>query len=196
MSIKCLRRHPGYFYVSCSPSKIPYVGFSPVRLQTGIRLRPSSMRVWVKHLACIHHPNINLYAAKVMTICSLMALYGQVGDYADKRSIHQDHPVQRPLTLLRVMLSPWVIAYYGLIRDSQPFRCLISFVQRIFALRPSMGWYRELPQFAPHICSIVPSYVPRRSKRLHMAVTSPFTLAFRPLRTRLSLRISGTLVPT
>ena len=91
MSIKCLRRHPGYFYVSCSPSKIPYVGFSPVRLQTGIRLRPSSMRVWVKHLACIHHPNINLYAAKVMTICSLMALYGQVGDYADKRSIHQDH---------------------------------------------------------------------------------------------------------
>ena len=29
-------------YVSCSPSKIPYVEFSPVRLQIGIRRRPSS----------------------------------------------------------------------------------------------------------------------------------------------------------
>ncbi len=41
MSIKCLRRHPYNLYVSCSPSKIPYVGFSPVRLQTGIKLQPS-----------------------------------------------------------------------------------------------------------------------------------------------------------
>ena len=33
--------HQALHHVSCSPSKIPYVGFSPVRLQTGIQLRPS-----------------------------------------------------------------------------------------------------------------------------------------------------------
>ena len=103
---------------------------------------------------------------------------GQVSFKPIDGTIHIGHPVQRPLALHRVMLSPQVIAYYGLIRDSRPFRCLIFFVQRIFALRPSMGWRRELPQFAPHICSIVPSLGPRRSKRLHMAVSSPFTLAF------------------
>jgi len=36
-------------HVSCSPSKIPYVGFSPVRLQTEIQRRPSpSALVWAK----------------------------------------------------------------------------------------------------------------------------------------------------
>jgi hypothetical protein len=39
-------------HVSCSPSKIPYGGFSPVRLQTGIGRRPSF--------------TMNLYAAKVL----------------------------------------------------------------------------------------------------------------------------------
>src|SRR5678815_2043328 len=46
---RCIRpfRHrgkwpPDHQLVSSSPSKIPYVGFSPVRLQTGIQPRPSS----------------------------------------------------------------------------------------------------------------------------------------------------------
>jgi hypothetical protein len=40
-SIKRLGGRTGYTCVSFSPSKIPYGGFSPVRLQTGIQLRPS-----------------------------------------------------------------------------------------------------------------------------------------------------------
>ena len=39
--VESRRAHASLHHVSCSPSKIPYVGFSPVRLQTGIQLRPS-----------------------------------------------------------------------------------------------------------------------------------------------------------
>jgi hypothetical protein len=42
--------HQTLHHVSCSPSKIPYGGFSPVRLQTGTRGRPSSS---TKH--CLGH---------------------------------------------------------------------------------------------------------------------------------------------
>ena len=34
-------RSPGHAFVSSAPSKIPYGGFSPVRLQTGCQQRPS-----------------------------------------------------------------------------------------------------------------------------------------------------------
>ncbi len=121
----------------------------------------------------MHHTHTNLYTVKVPAPfpCgpSRACLTG---------TVCQDYPVQRPLARLRVMLSRRVIAYYGLIRDSRPSRRLIFFVQRVFALRPRMGWYRELPQFNPHICSTVPSAVPRRFERLHATVPSPLALAF------------------
>lgn len=93
-------------------------------------------------------------------------------------SSYNGYPVQRPLARLRVMLSRWVIAYYGLIRDSRSSHCLIFFVQWVFALRHRMGWFRELPQFNPRLCSIVPPSVPRRSRRLPTTVPSPSALAF------------------
>jgi len=121
----------------------------------------------------MHHTHTNLYTAKVPTSfpCGPLraCMAGTVG---------QDYPVQRPLARLRVMLSRGVVAYYGLIRDSRPSRRLIFFVQRVFALRPRMGSYRELPQFNPHSCSTVPSAVPRRFERLHKTVSSPLALAF------------------
>jgi hypothetical protein len=43
-------------HVSCSLSKIPYVGFSPVRLQIGFRLRPSLIGSWLKCEANMHDP--------------------------------------------------------------------------------------------------------------------------------------------
>ncbi len=121
----------------------------------------------------MHHTHTNLYTAKVPSSfpCGPVraCIAGTVG---------RDYPVQRPLARLRVMLSRWVIAYYGLIRGSRPARRLIFFVQRVFALRPRMGWYRELPQFNPHSSSTVPSAVPRRFERLHRTVPSPLALAF------------------
>ena len=59
-----------------------------------------------------------------------------------------------------------------------PFLCLIFFVHWIFALRPRMGWYRQIPQFAPRICNPVPSSVPRRSCQVHLVVSSPSAIAF------------------
>ena len=58
------------------------------------------------------------------------------------------------------------------------FQCLIFFVHWIFALRPRMGWYRQIPQFAPRIYNSVPSSVPRRSCRVHLVISSPTVIAF------------------
>ena len=40
------------------------------------------------------------------------------------------------------------------------------------------GGRRELPQFAPHVCTPVPPSVPRWTDRLQLAVASPVVLAF------------------
>ena len=50
---------------SCSPSKIPYGGFSPVRLQTRFQPRPSSTRPELKRMTRIPSNPADLYAAKV-----------------------------------------------------------------------------------------------------------------------------------
>ncbi len=122
----------------------------------------------------MHYTYYNLYAAKVLELVPCSP-YEQ---FKYSRTYCNDYPVQRPLALLWVMLFHWVFAYYGLIRDSRSSYCLIFFVQQVFVLQPRMDWYRELPQFALHIFSIVPYPVPRRSKQLHLTVASPFTLAF------------------
>jgi hypothetical protein len=57
-------------------------------------------------------------------------------------------------------------------------RRLIFFVPRVFALRPRMGWRRELPQFTLRVCSFVPPPLPRGSGRLHATAPSPPALAF------------------
>ena len=48
MSIKRLGKRTSNTCVSSTPSKIPYVGFSPVRLQTDIHPRPSEKENWLK----------------------------------------------------------------------------------------------------------------------------------------------------
>jgi hypothetical protein len=58
------------------------------------------------------------------------------------------------------------------------FQRLIFFVHWIFALRPRMGWYKPISQFAPRICDPGPSSVPRRSYRVHPVVSSPTVIAF------------------
>ena len=55
---------------------------------------------------------------------------------------------------------------------------LIFFARWVFALRPRMGWMRELPHFAPRLFSFVPPSVPRQTQRLLLAVSSPPALAF------------------
>jgi hypothetical protein len=77
MSIKHLGGCTLITRVSCSPSKIPYGGFSPVRLQTGIQRRPS--------------PTTGLDSAKA----SATIPYGPKGH--DVGIVIADNPVQRSL---------------------------------------------------------------------------------------------------
>src|SRR5437879_1180867 len=108
MSIKHLGGCTSITRVSCSPSKIPYGGFSPVQLQTGIRRQPSSTR--------------DLYAAKV----SVSIPCGPYGH--DSGILSTDDPVQRSLAHPRVILSRRVIAYYDLICASR--RHLVAYFLR------------------------------------------------------------------
>ena len=94
------------------------------------------------------------------------------------RRVSHSTPVQRPLAHRCVMLSLQVTAYYGLIRDCPVLQCLIFFVHWFFALRPRLGWSRQVPQFAPRICNTMPPSVPRRLHRMHMVVSSPMIIAF------------------
>jgi hypothetical protein len=48
LSFKCPGRHACHSCVSSSPSKIPYGGFSPVRLQTGCQPQPSPQRAYMR----------------------------------------------------------------------------------------------------------------------------------------------------
>ena len=88
---------------SCSPSKIPYGGFSPVRLQTGCQPQPSPLRTYMR-------PSAHVPATWVSPL--------SVGARGNCLST----PVQRPLARQRVIVSRRVIAYYGLIRASRSLR--------------------------------------------------------------------------
>jgi hypothetical protein len=83
-------------------------------------------------------------------------------------------PVQRPLARQRVMLSRRVIAYYGLIRASQPLLRTYVFVSR--SLPGGQG--REVPHFYLRVLHSVPPPLPRRINRLHLVVASPIVLVF------------------
>jgi hypothetical protein len=167
--------HQTMRYVSCSPSKIPYGGFSPVRLQTGIEPQPSLSRKRVKREARMRRLFDTLYVAKAAVSGSYSHSLWR-GILADPS--YSGAPVQRPLARLRVIMSRWVFAYYGLIRGSRPACRLIFFIQQALALRPPSGRAREIPQFTPHVFSFVPPSVPRQTWRLLMTVASPPALAF------------------
>jgi hypothetical protein len=112
-------------HVSCSLSEIPYVGFSPVRLQAGFQRQPSPTFQELKCKVHMHSFPANLYAATVRVFRPLVARMGKFGG-----ACLLTYPVQRPLARQWVVLSHRVFAYYGLIRDSCPFCRLIFFARQ------------------------------------------------------------------
>ena len=106
MAIKHRGRCTGFTCVSSTPSKIPYGGFSPVRLQAGIPPRPSSTTGSVSAV-----PTRPTYTRLKVQTLPPVALSGM--SVGDRR---RTTPAQRPLAPQRVMLSRRIIAYYGLIR--------------------------------------------------------------------------------
>jgi len=147
--------------VSSSLSKIPYGGFSPVRLQTGIQPRPSS--------------NMSSLSARPAYTQSPW-IYTRLKSLSPKRVIfrswtcvqaglplsYMDHPVQRSLAPQRVMLSHRIIAYYDLIRASLPLPPV--YVLSSGSLPYGLVWAgnKKVPNLSRLSFPIVPSSVPRR----------------------------------
>ena len=167
------RRAHALHHVSCSPSKIPYVGFSPVRLQTGFQRRSSLKIICLKCEAHMQHKTNNLYATKAERPCP----YSPTAFIAEPAT-STAHPVQRPLARQALCCRSGSSLNMASSESVCTFLCLIFFVHWIFALRPRMGWYRQIPQFAPRTYNSVPSSVPRQPWRVHLVVSSPTVIAF------------------
>ena len=133
--------HQTLHHVSCSPSKIPYGGFSPVRLQTGIRRRPS--------------PHRGLYAAKaaVSGACSSFEHFG--GPLLPRPS--------RP----EALGSPAGYAVPPGLRLLWPHPSLSSSPTGLSSSSDRVFRSREGPHFPLRVCPIVPPPGPRRTGRLH-----------------------------
>jgi hypothetical protein len=158
-------------HVSCSPSKIPYGGFSPVRLQTGCQRQPSSSTSRLKCKVHIPRKTRDLYA----TTAAVSGTYGPRGH--GRR--HRLTPASSP----EALGSPQGYALPAGHRLLQPhpqlWRQGLAYLLRPAprTLRPCMGWSPQRPQFALHVCVYVPLSVPRRSEWLHLTVASPPALA-------------------
>jgi hypothetical protein len=148
--------------VSPSPSKIPYGEFSPVRLQTDCRRRPSPLAP-LGSMQSTSPGAFALYAATAQAIsergpCGLPLAepLGPIGTIRHDRGTS----VQRPLARQQVMLSRRVYAYYGLIRASGCATAVA--LHRLFSpeelLRTAPP---EGPQFTPPDCTAMPPPLPR-----------------------------------
>lgn len=170
--------HQTMHYVSSSLSKIPYGGFSPVRLQTGIQPQSSLVRCGLSA-----RPT---YTRNLSTYMGLKSLT-QNRAYTFRRRAHAQAalpsspkatPVQRPLAPRGVMLSTQFIAYYDLIRNSQPLPSTYELYDGSLPYGLVWAGVERLPNLLGMSLSSVPFYVPRRAKRLHLTVPSPSVLAF------------------
>jgi hypothetical protein len=147
--------------VSSSLSKIPYGGFSPVRLQTGFQPRPSS-----------NMPSLSARPAFTQS----RWIYTRLKSLSPKRALfrngtcvqaglplsYMDHPVQRSLAPLRVMLSHRIIAYYDLIRASLPLPPVYVLSSGSLPLGLLRAGNEKVPNLSCLSFPIVPSSVPRR----------------------------------
>ncbi len=166
-----------------SPSKIPYGGFSPVRLQTEIYPPPSQ-------------PPPRLSAARIPPAVALIS--GQKPSHPNTAAHRRAN--RRGSRLIRSKRhsdwqnqaipsrGPWLPC--GLCCPAGSLLTMAScaplaLTQPLMNLRsgpptqgPASGGEREGPQFNRHVCSYVPSPEPRWTGRLHSAVTSPTVIAF------------------
>jgi hypothetical protein len=152
---------PDHQHVSSSLSKIPYGGFSPVRLQTGFQPRPSS-----------NMPSLSARPAFTQT----SRIYTRLKPLSPKRAFfrsgtfvqaelplsYTDHPVQRSLAPLRVMLSRWIIAYYYLMRASRSLLPVYGLSSRSLPYGLVWAGNEKVPNLICWSFPIVPSSVPRR----------------------------------
>jgi hypothetical protein len=147
--------------VSSSLSKIPYGGFSPVRLQTGIKPQPSSTLA-----------SLSVRPAFTQTPWT----YTRLQSLSPKRAFirrgtfvqaelplsYRNHPVQRSLAPQRVMLSRRLIAYYDLMRASLPLPPVYVLSSGSLPVGLLRAGAKKVPNLSCLSLPIVPSSVPRR----------------------------------
>ena len=121
----------------------------------------------------MHHAQSNLYATKAVPLC-FCGPFGHVWRNRIPTAIQSRGPWLSGVLCCHT--RSWLTMASS--ESVGPFQCLIFFVHWIFALRPRMGWYRQIPQFAPRTYNSVPSSVPRRLWRVHLVVSSPSVIAF------------------
>src|SRR4030066_1329567 len=170
--------HQAMQYVSSSPSKIPDVGFSPVRLQTGIQPQPSLIRYRSSARLTSTSTSATYMRPKPFGTDRGNNLRNRAFAQADLPSSPKCHPVQRPLARQRVMLSSRVIAYYGLIRNSRPLPPIYGLYDGSLPYGPLGAGIERLPNLLRLSLPTVPSSVPRWTGRLPSAIPSPSVLAF------------------
>lgn len=147
--------------VFSSPSKIPYGGFSPVRLQTGIQPRPSSTMLSLSVRPT--YPQTPWIYTRLKSLSQKRAfLRNGTFVQAELPLSYRNNPAQRSLAPQRVMLSRQIIAYYDLIRASlllPPVYVLSSGSLPVSLLRAGD---EKVPNLSRLSFPIVPSSVPRR----------------------------------
>lgn len=95
---------------------------------------------------------------------SLKGAFFRIGTYvqAELPLSYQDHPVQRSLAPLRVVLSRWIIAYYYLIRASRPLPPVYVLSSGSLPYGRVWAGHEKVPNLICLSFPIVPSSVPRR----------------------------------
>jgi hypothetical protein len=150
--------------VSCSPSKIPYGGFSPVRLQTRFQPRPSSTLPELKRKTRIPSDQADLYAAKVQVSSPIVR---EALSLPRQFSGVPNHGPSRPEALGSpggYVVPPGHRLLWPHLKLSVSPTGLSPSPRRVFAPRSGRGRSREAPQFTPRVSLPVPLSVPRQTK--------------------------------
>ncbi len=147
--------------VSSSLSKIPYSGFSQVRLQTGIEPRPSSTMLSLSVRPAFTQTSWTYARLKSLSPKGAFIRRGTFVQ-AELPLSYMNHPVQRSLTPQRVMLSRRIIAYYDLMRASLPLPPVYVLSSGSLPVGLLRAGDEKVPNLSCLSFPIVPSSVPRR----------------------------------
>ena len=153
---------PNHQHVSSPLSKIPYSGFSPVRLQTGIQPRPSSTMPSLSARPAF--TSARWIYTRLQSLSPGRASAAVLGLASNRISLVPagDYPVQRSLAPQRVMLSRRIIAYYSLIRASRPLPPVYELSSGSLPYGLVWAGNEKVPNLRCSSVPIVPSSVPRR----------------------------------